>query len=76
MGVGGLAMVTVSVRGRCSFARVSRGLPSRLVDKTAQRFLGQPVDRLEPVVGPFPTGSPALSRLVTPPRVVRFSDGS
>ena len=39
MGVGGLAMVTVTVRGRCSFVRVSRRLPSRLVDKTAERSL-------------------------------------
>ena len=39
MGVGGLAMVTVAVRGRCLFVRVSRRLPSWLVDKTAKRSL-------------------------------------
>ena len=36
MGVGGLAIVTVTVRGRCLFVRVSRRLPYRLLDKTAE----------------------------------------
>ena len=39
MGVGGLVMVTVTVRGHCSFARVSDRLPFRLVNKTAERSL-------------------------------------
>ena len=62
MGVDGLAMVMVMVPGRCSFVAFPLGSST----KQPSAPLRKPVDRLESVVGPFLSGSPALSRLVTP----------